>query len=240
MLLSAQGPVSRPGFKQQEGADSMTEEAISDPNIIQSIKAKRQGATAYRANSEILERVREYEKAELAYVPGAREAIDKLSLLDPLTELYNFRTFIKELKAELNRAKRYKKNCSVCFFAIDNYEDVTTQYGYLTGDAVMRVVANVLRSTLRETDIAAKYAPSVFVIVYPQTNAAAAAVAAERIRKRVANQAINHNWQSFSVTASLGVASFPIHAETHDELLARGIEALEYALERGGDRVLSA
>jgi two-component system cell cycle response regulator len=103
----------------------------------------------------------------------------------------------------------------------------------------MRVVANVLRSTLRETDFAAKYASSVFVIVYPQTSAAAAAVAAERIRKRVAHQAINHNWQSFSVTASLGVASYPVHSESYDDLIARGLEALEYALERGGDRVLS-
>ena len=49
-----------------------------------------------------------------------------------------------------------------------------------------------------------------------------------------------HNWQSFSVTASVGVASFPAHAESYDELLARSVEALEFALERGGDRVLSA
>jgi diguanylate cyclase (GGDEF)-like protein len=216
----------------------------TEPNetedIIESIKKHRQEGSTYRANAAIIERVREYEKVETAAAPGVRDGMDRLSLLDPLTELYNYRTFLKELKAELIRAKRYKQSCSICLLTIDNYEEIAGQYGYLTGDAVLRVVANVMRSTLRETDIPAKYATQVFAIIYPKTGPAEAAVAAERIRKRVGNQAITHNWQSFSVTASVGVASYPAHAESYDDLIGRAIEAVEFALERGGDRVLSA
>jgi len=204
--------------------------------IIEEVKQQRQGATNYRANAEIVEQVREYEKAEMS----GRDGMDRLSLLDPLTELYNFRTFMKELKAELNRAKRYKQSCAIVLLTVDNFEGVVQQHGYLTGDAVLRVVANVLRTTLREADIPAKYGSQEFAIILPQTEPAGAAITAERVRKRIGNQAIAHNWQSFSVTASVGVASFPIHAEKYDEVLARCLEALHYAMERGGDRVFSA
>lgn len=208
-------------------------------DIIGAIKKQRQEGTI-RASAEIVERVREYEKSELAAAPTVRDGADRMTLLDHLTELFNYRTFLKELKAELIRAKRYKQQCSICLLTIDNYEDIGNQYGYLTGDAVLRVVANVLRSTLRESDIPAKYATQVFAVIFPQTGPAEAAVAAERIRKRIGNQAITHNWQSFSVTASVGVASYPAHAESYEELIGRTTEAVEYALERGGDRVLSA
>jgi diguanylate cyclase (GGDEF)-like protein len=209
-------------------------------DVFSTIKRLRQGSLTGQSKTEVLERVREYEKAETTASPGAAPGIDRMSLLDPLTELYNVRTFLKEVKAELTRAKRYKQPCSICMLAVDTLESVTQQFGYLTADALMRVVANVLRTTLRETDIPAKYSAEVFTIILPQTGPAAAAIAAERIRKRIGNQAIVHNWQSFSVTASVGVASFPAHAEEYDQLIARAVEALEFALERGGDRVLSA
>jgi len=213
---------------------------IEYDKIIQEIKEQRQGAL-HRANAEVVERVREYEKAETTVsAASARDGMDRLSLLDSLTELYNFRTFMKELKAELNRAKRYKQSCAIVLLTVDNFDAMVHQYGFLTGDAVLRVVANVLRTTLREADIPAKYGSQEFAIILPQTEPAGAAITAERVRKRIGNQAIAHNWQSFSVTASVGVASFPIHAEKYDELLARATEALHYALERGGDRVLSA
>ena len=61
----------------------------------------------------------------------------------------------------------------------------------------------------------------------------------ERIRQRIGNQAIVHNWQNFSVTASVGVSTFPDHAAEYDELIACSMEALETALIRGGDRVVS-
>lgn len=208
-------------------------------DIIDQRRKQRQGVPG-SGHAERVERVREYEKNETANSPTARDGMDRLTVLDPQTELYNYRAFLKEFKAELSRAKRYKQPCSICLLTIDNFEDVLQQYGYLTGEAVLRVIANVLRTTLRESDIPAKYESQVFAIVFPQTGSADAALAAERIRKRIGNQAITHNWQSFSVTASVGIASFPAHGQNYDQLLAKAIEGLEYALERGGDRVLSA
>jgi diguanylate cyclase (GGDEF)-like protein len=89
-------------------------------------------------------------------------------------------------------------------------------------------------------DIPAKYHEQTFAVVLPGADAGAASMVAERIRQRVGNQAISHNWNNFSVTASIGVAAFPAHAAAYDELIARALEALKYAAIRGGDRVLCA
>jgi diguanylate cyclase (GGDEF)-like protein len=103
----------------------------------------------------------------------------------------------------------------------------------------LKITANVMRSALREEDMAAKYGTQEFAVILPQAGPAAASMVAERLRQRIANQAIAINWQNFSVTSSAGVAAFPAHADGYDELIARAMEALQWALERGGDRVLA-
>ncbi len=231
----------------------MSEQPVAEPekeNRLQRIFAdskRRRGipTDGYLGEQSILNRVRDIEKLgnpqqQAATMSSARgEDIERLALLDGLTELYNYRTFLKELKAELGRAARYKHAVSLCMLSIDDFDAVTQQYGHLTGEAVLKVVANVLRGAVREIDIPAKYTEHEFCIVLPQTHAAGASLLAERIRQRVGNQAITHNWQSFSVTASLGVAAFPTHAEEYDHLIGRASEALEFAIARGGDRVFS-
>jgi diguanylate cyclase (GGDEF)-like protein len=198
-------------------------------------------ANGYAGDPEILARVRAYEQRNVAseQAPGARpDDLDRLALLDPLTELHSHRAFVKELRAELKRAARYKYPIALCMFNVDGFEDVTQRYGQLTGDAVLKVVAGILKSSLREDDIAAMYGAPLFAWAMPKTALSSAALLAERIRQKTGNQAIMHNWQNFSVTSSLGIASFPEHAREYDELIARATEVMEQAIERGGDRVV--
>ncbi len=209
-------------------------------------KRKLHGELDFAGNPEILESVKAYEAQAFALfskppsIASAKsEEIERLALLDNLTDLYNYRTFIKELKAELSRAGRYQQSVSLILIVIDNFETIKQQYGNLTADALHRIVANVLKGAIRELDIPAKYDDQLFGVILPQTPASLACFVAERIRQRIGNQAISHNWQSFSVTASLGVASFPMHANTHDKLIARATEAAQFASLRGGDRVFS-
>ncbi len=197
------------------------------------------------ANSSVLERVRDYEKQtalvtkQVTLSAAKGEDIERLALLDPITELYNHRAFVKELKAELARAKRYKHPASLVLLSIDGYDELAGQYGPLTAEAIQKIVSHALRSALREVDVAAKYNQWQYAVILPQTNAACASLVGERIRLRVNSQAINHNGQNFSVTASIGVATFPDHANEYELLIACAIEALETALLRGGDRVVS-
>jgi len=197
------------------------------------------------ANSSVLERVRDYEKQtalvtkQVTLAAAKGEDIERLALLDPITELYNHRAFVKELKAELARAKRYKHPASLVLLSVDGYDDLAGQFGPLTAEAIQKIVSHAIRSALREVDVASKYNQWQYAVILPQTNAAGASLVGERMRLRVGSQAINHNGQNFSVTASIGVATFPDHADDYDILIACAIEALETALMRGGDRVIS-
>lgn len=194
-------------------------------------------------DSQVLERVRELESrsmlqnAQSNMTTNKADELEKLALLDSLTELYNSRTLIKELKDELKRAKRYKRPVSLLMVSVDGHREIQRQYGALTSDAVLKVVSAVLQECVRDVDVAARYSGDEFAIVLPETNAAGAAVVAERIRQRVGTQPVTHNWNNLKVTASIGLASFPAHAREHDELIARSVQALELAVQRGGDRV---
>ncbi len=200
---------------------------------------------AFAGNSEILKRVREYEQSQQAVtqqinLAAARgEDLEKLALLDPLTDLYNHRSFIKELKSELNRARRYQHAVALCVLSIDHFDDLVKQYGQLTADAILKIVGNVVKHGVREVDISGRYHGPQFIIALTRSGISGGAIVAERIRQRIGAQAISHNWQSFSLTASFGVAAYPEQAMEYDELIARALEAQEHATARGGDRVLA-
>jgi diguanylate cyclase (GGDEF)-like protein len=212
---------------------------LDNPN-----RLKQLGNRSYM-DSQVLERVKELEQRSLltttenkmSMVKG--EEIERLALLDTLTELYNSRTFLKEIKEELKRAKRYKRPVALCMVTVDNFKDISRQYGALTSDAVLKVLGTVLQGAVRDVDIPARYSAEEFAIIFPETNSAGAQIVAERIRQRIGSQAITHNWHNLKVTASVGLAAFPAHAREHDELVARSIQALEMAMQRGGDRVCS-
>jgi two-component system cell cycle response regulator len=194
-------------------------------------------------DSQVIERVKELEQRSLLTNTETRmssakgEEIERLALLDTLTDLYNSRTFLKEMKDELRRAKRYKRPVALCMVAIDGFKEVSRQYGALTSDSVLKVLADILRGAIRDVDIPARYSGDEFAIIFPETNASGASIVAERIRQRVSTQSITSNWHNLRVTASVGLASFPAHAREENELLARSIQAMEQAMARGGDRV---
>lgn len=209
-------------------------------------KPTRMGALPNQRASldeHVLSRVRELEQRAL--LSGAQtnvsstktEEIERLALLDTLTDLYNSRTFIKEVKDELKRAKRYKRPLTVCLVAIDGIRDISMQYGALTSDGVLQKAAGIVRGAIRDVDIPARYSAEEFAIMFPETNASGAAIVAERIRQRSSGHVITHNWHNLRISLSFGLAAFPTHGREHDEIINEAIEALKMALRQGGDQV---
>jgi len=167
----------------------------------------------------------------------------RLSLTDPLTELWNFRYFQLQAIREVESATRYNRPLGLLIVDLDHFKRVNDRHGHPVGDQVLAEVARRIRTSTRLPDIVARYGGEEFVLLLPGTDASGAVVTAERIRKRVSRLPIVAGGQDvlrISVTCSVGVAAYPAHGATVDELLQRADAALYTAKSQGRDRVVNA
>jgi two-component system cell cycle response regulator len=167
----------------------------------------------------------------------------RLSLTDPLTELWNFRYFQLQAIREVEAATRYHRPLGLLIVDLDHFKRVNDRHGHPVGDQVLAEVARRIRTSTRLPDIVARYGGEEFVLLLPGTDDAGAVVTAERIRRRVSRLPVVAGGQDalrISVTCSVGVAAYPVHGESVDELLRRADAALYTAKSEGRDRVVNA
>jgi diguanylate cyclase (GGDEF)-like protein len=167
----------------------------------------------------------------------------RLSLTDPLTELWNFRYFQLQALREVEAATRYNRPLGLLIVDLDHFKRVNDRHGHPVGDQVLAEVGRRIRTSTRLPDIVARYGGEEFVLLLPGTDAAGAVVTAERIRRRVSRLPIVAGGQDalrISVTCSVGVAAYPAHGASVDELLRRADAALYTAKSAGRDRVVNA
>jgi diguanylate cyclase (GGDEF)-like protein len=163
------------------------------------------------------------------YVKSQREA-----LRDSLTGVFNRRYFEMQFEREMNLAERTEQPLTVIVVDLDHFKKVNDTYGHGAGDDVLRTVARLMKSRLRNFDTLARYGGEEFFIILPRTNTETALIVAERLRKTVAEAEFS---QCESVTISLGVATFPNHAATSAELRTIADRALYCAKRQGRNRV---
>jgi diguanylate cyclase (GGDEF)-like protein len=162
--------------------------------------------------------------------------------VDPKTGLVNARHFGNELSTELARALRFARPLSVLMADLDLLRSINNEHGHLAGDAVIRGVADTLRSTLRDYDTACRFGGEEFAVLLPETTPERAFEIAERIRSAVARRTFRHDGpghQSVRATISIGVASFPRDTADPDELLHTADLALYRAKRAGRNRIAS-
>jgi diguanylate cyclase (GGDEF)-like protein len=168
------------------------------------------------------------------------DRLQRLSITDGLTGLYVHRYFQSRLEEEVKRAERYKETVSLIMLDIDHFKLFNDQHGHLSGDAVLKAVAGVLREGLGSSEVAARYGGEEFALVLPRTEKELALIRAEGLRKAVSALAVDSDGVQLKVTVSLGVSSFPSDAMTKKGLIEAADQAL-YASKSGGrDRVSAA
>jgi len=167
------------------------------------------------------------------------QQMEELTIQDELTGIYNFRYFARKLIAELKRAKRYHLPLSLLMIDIDWFKRCNDSYGHLFGNLVLKTLTRVIRSCIREVDILARYGGEEFVVILPQTTKIDAKSIGERIRYQVESTSFKDNTnRSFtSLTVSLGVASYPVDAESEEELIKKVDQALYMAKGKGKNLV---
>ena len=146
-----------------------------------------------------------------AYQKAAEQAI-----VDGLTQLKTHRYFMEALDSEWRRAPRGGHHFSVIMIDLDNFKPVNDRLGHLEGDRILVAVARLIESRCRQSNVVARYGGDEFAILMPEASADQAEVLAERLRAAMES---DPQLSPQSVTASLGIASFPAHGATPEEIL---------------------
>ena len=181
--------------------------------------------------------------------------LEQQSRTDGLTGLYNHRFFQERLAAEVARAQRFEKPLTLLMIDVDNFKEFNDAFGHPEGDRLLKSLADLLLAQTRvQVDFVARYGGEEFVVLLPETAAGDAAVAAGRLQDlvegqrpavavaeaiRAATQAQTFDTASGTaggVTVSVGVATFPEHASTGDQLVANADKALYLAKRLGKNR----
>ena len=149
------------------------------------------------------------------------EKTKESALVDPLTDLPNARGFYMMLEQRLAECQRISnESLAVISMDVDNFKAINDQYGHAMGDRVLAAVAAVIRKELRQMDILTRYAGDEFVAIMPMASSAIAAAVGQRIRNAVESQKFAvHRDKAVQLGISVGVACFPDHGETTEELL---------------------
>jgi diguanylate cyclase (GGDEF)-like protein len=146
---------------------------------------------------------------------------ERLSQTDDLTKLHNARYLRQFLLNEIRRARRYGSSVAALFLDLDDFKRVNDAHGHLAGSHVLMEMAGVILSSIRDTDAVARYGGDEFVIVLPDTGIELAGTVAERIREKIEKHSFNAGRNlKLSLTASFGVAAFPEHASSPQQLIS--------------------
>jgi diguanylate cyclase (GGDEF)-like protein len=169
----------------------------------------------------------------------AKKELERLSVTDPLTRLFNRRYFDEAFLAEARRCGRYNHPLSLLMMDLDHFKQVNDTYLHESGDRVLQEVGDVLRRQLRETDTTVRYGGEEFAAILPETTLEIAASIGERLRQAIRALVVTiPDGRTVSITISIGVASAIGGAIHPADLLHRADAALYRAKAAGRYKVL--
>ena len=158
---------------------------------------------------------------------------------DGLTRIFNRQSFEERLVYEIKRRRRYNHDLALLMVDLDHFKSVNDTYGHKAGDMVLQKVGEILTNTFRTTDLAARYGGEEFVVLLPHTSEDSAWKLAERVREHIESCEFSFEDKTFSITASIGVASVEGGALTSDDdLIIKADKALYQAKNNGRNMVV--
>jgi diguanylate cyclase (GGDEF)-like protein/PAS domain S-box-containing protein len=170
-----------------------------------------------------------------------RETLKQQSIRDPLTGLYNRRYLEAALTQEIQRAQRHHHSIGVVMLDIDHFKRVNDTYGHDAGDRVLQAVGQLLRDSVRGSDIACRYGGEEMTLVLPESSLAVTLARAEEIRQAIAILQISYDSHTLNgLSASFGVACFPDHGHNGLAVIKAADASLYQAKAQGRNRVVVA
>jgi diguanylate cyclase (GGDEF)-like protein len=170
-----------------------------------------------------------------------REALREQSIRDPLTGLYNRRYMEEVLKQHISRVTRHLHPLGIIMIDIDHFKHFNDTNGHAAGDALLRELGEFLQRRIRGEDVACRYGGEEFILIMPEAFLEAAHQRAELLRQGAKGLRVRDAGQSLGgITLSLGVAIYPQHGRTIENILRAADSALYRAKQDGRDRVVVA
>lgn len=180
-----------------------------------------------RAFNTMVTRLRERE---------GQSELERLSITDGLTGLYNRRHLMGTLASEVQRSRRLRRAFTVLIADVDHFKQYNDTNGHLAGDAALVKISEVFRRTTRAVDCVARYGGEEFVVMLLECTMATATIVAERIRARIAETDLGEG----RLTVSIGLAEYPEGGDTPEELIATADTAMYEAKNAGRNQVVVA
>jgi len=163
------------------------------------------------------------------------QKLQQQSITDGLTGIKTRRFFWEALSAEWKRASRSGRPFSVVLIDLDKFKEVNDTLGHFEGDLVLARVGRLLEQKSRQSNVVARYGGDEFIVLMPETGAEQAQVLAERLRQWIATDPM---LSEHHITGSFGVASFPIHGFSIEDII-RVADAGMYVSKRSGGNMVS-
>src|SRR5258705_6463179 len=162
--------------------------------------------------------------------------MERLAIADVHTALYNRRRLMGTLANEVQRSRRLRRTFSVLMADVDHFKRYNDTNGHLGGDAALVKIAEILRKATRGVDSVARSGGEEFLVMLLEAPLATAAIGGARIRARVGREP----FEGGKVTVSIGIAEYPSHGDTPEELIASADAAMYRSKSQGRDRVTAA
>lgn len=172
--------------------------------------------------------------AGLSQLRRTQTLLELLASHDPLTAVLNARAFSDELGRELGRSRRYGRPLALIYLDLDDFKAVNDAHGHATGDAVLRLVADAMRSAVRAADVVGRLGGDEFAVLMPETEGPVAEAAATRLASGI--RTVFHGTPS--VTASIGVVAVGAIDAGSNAVLRKADQAMYQAKRAGKDRVV--
>jgi diguanylate cyclase (GGDEF)-like protein/PAS domain S-box-containing protein len=224
---------------QERWISHICQPVFDDGGLYIGTRGSNRDITERKQAEDNLQLANEKLRLQLSEIEALQIILRKQALHDPLTGLYNRRYMEDGLRKELARAAREDYEISIALLDMDNLKVFNDNFGHAIGDKALVLLSEKLRELTRTDDIICRYGGDEFLIVLHKTNLEYGFKRVEQWRKTMEENRIPHQDKELHITFTAGVATYPVHGKTLEEIIKAADDAL-YAAKRKGRNIVMA